>query len=369
MRSLQRDFNLEKYLVEGVEETLKSLMTISRGNLRSALFLGRYVRHGKKAMDRRTAAKERGIHVPPFLIASITGECNLNCAGCYAMARPSGNPSCEGAAIPLETDQWERIFAEAEALGIGFVLLAGGEPLLRPDVLKAAGERPGILFPVFTNGTLLGGQVLDLFKKRRNLVPVLSLEGGEASTDQRRGQGVFREILDRMDILKKTGILYGASVTVTGENLEEVLSRSFRDGLADRGCRAVIYVEYVPMGADDLHLAPGEKERIRMMEMLDRARQEGEGMLLIAFPGDEEASGGCLATGRGFIHIHHDGRTEPCPFSPYSDTNIAEGGILGALDSPLFRKLRESGILTGPHAGGCVLHQHRVEVEAMAKGD
>ena len=42
----------------------------------------------------------------------------------------------------LETAEWERIFAEAKELGIAMILLAGGEPFMRSDVIAAAAKYP-----------------------------------------------------------------------------------------------------------------------------------------------------------------------------------------------------------------------------------
>jgi MoaA/NifB/PqqE/SkfB family radical SAM enzyme len=83
------------------------------------------------------------------------------------------------------------------------------------------------MFPVFTNGTLLSEDYITLFDQKRNLVPILSIEGDEATTDQRRGIGVYQKVTETMDRLKKRNILYGASITVTKDNLHEVTSRHF----------------------------------------------------------------------------------------------------------------------------------------------
>ena len=95
---------------------------------------------------------------------------------------------------------------------------------------------------------------------------------------------------------------------------------------------------------------------------------ESAEMILLSFPGDEKSSGGCLAAGRGFFHINSHGDAEPCPFSPYSDTNIRDCTLRDALKSGLFRKLNDSGILMQDHTGGCVLFQHREFVEDSAAG-
>jgi MoaA/NifB/PqqE/SkfB family radical SAM enzyme len=90
-------------------------------------------------------------------------------------------------------------------------------------------------------------------------------------------------------------------------------------------------------------------------------------VIFISFPGDEKATGGCLAAGRGFFHINPEGKAEPCPFSPYSDTNVKDLSLLEALDSPLFQKLNNSGLLLQEHTGGCVLFSREEQVSDMLK--
>ena len=88
-------------------------------------------------------------------------------------------------------------------------------------------------------------------------------------------------------------------------------------------------------------------------------------MVFISFPGDEKATGGCLAAGRGFFHINSHGGAEPCPFSPYSDINVKNTSLRQALRSPLFTALREQHVLTEEHSGGCVLFEKKDTVEAL----
>ena len=83
-----------------------------------------------------------------------------------------------------------KIFQEAEDLGVSFILLAGGEPMLRWDVIESAGKMKNIMFPVFTNGTFMTDKHLGLLEKCRNIVPVISIEGEREETDNRRGAGV-----------------------------------------------------------------------------------------------------------------------------------------------------------------------------------
>lgn len=358
-------FILEEYLAQGVEGIVKEVVRATLSNPKTSLFMAQFARASKKAEKRRCEAEEHGEHIPPFLIASITSRCNLRCAGCYARENQG---CCEKESEDVLTAaQWQKIFREAETLGISFVLLAGGEPLLRKDVLTAAGAVPHILFPVFTNGTLFDDDLFVLFDRYRNLVPMISLEGQKGFTDDRRGNGVYEKLLSVMERLTKQGILFGVSITVTTENAEEVTSAEFLRMLEAKGCKTVIYVEYVPFSEEKESLAFGESERLRFTDRLLTLRRSYKEMVLIAFPGDEEESGGCLAAGRGFFHINVKGGAEPCPFSPYSDYNVKDGTLSEALRSDLFTHLKDSGMLLAEHTGGCTLFARKEEVEAFLK--
>ena len=112
--------------------------------------------------------------------------------------------------------------------------------MLRWDVIEEASRIPGIIFPIFTNGTYMGEKYLDLFDRCRNLVPIMSIEGEEDTTDDRRGEGVYARQISNMEECRKRGIIFGASITVTTENVKEVSSKEFIDSLAERGCKLVI---------------------------------------------------------------------------------------------------------------------------------
>lgn len=356
-------FDLAAYLSNSVEKIVKNILRATLKDPRESAFMLRYNAASREAARRRAQYEKDGEHIPPFLIASITSSCNLHCAGCYAW---HNNACCDAAPVSQLTDeQWLRIFYEARDLGVGFILLAGGEPMIREDVIRAAGGVEEILFPIFTNGTMIDDSYLKLFDRHRNLIPIFSIEGYQEKTDARRGAGVYQRLTQAMEQMKEHHLIFGASVTVTKENLAEVASEEFVNDLRGRGCRAIVYVEYVPVSEDSLGLAPGDDERAYLDARLHSLRTAHEDMLFVSFPGDEKSSGGCLAAGRGFFHINAHGGAEPCPFSPYSDINVNDTSLREALHSRLFTALRSGDMLTGEHAGGCVLFEQRREVEAM----
>ena len=360
---MSAEFDLQNYLIKGVEGVVADALKATLKNPKESAFMLRFAAASRSASKKRRIAEDGGEHIPPFLIASITSQCNLHCAGCYSR--------CNHATVDSEPvkqltgDEWLRIFDEADELGISFIILAGGEPMLRRDVIEAAGQKQNILFPVFTNGTFIDERYFTLFDRCRNLVPVMSIEGSRQVTDERRGEGIYDKLTANMDEFKKRGLIFGASVTVTSQNIEEVTSQTFLESLAEKGCKAVIFVEYVPMTDDSRSLALSDSDSDDLMNAIQHIREKNSDMVLIAFPGDEKSSGGCVAAGRGFFHINSHGGAEPCPFSPYSDINVKNTSLREAMHSPLFTALRDGSILMDDHTGGCVLFEKRDMVEAL----
>jgi len=154
---------------------------------------------------------------------------------------------------------------------------------------------------------------------------------------------------------------------VTKENVGEVLSDSFVHELSAGGCKAIIYVEYVPIDHQSAALALDDETRTLMAQSLNEVRESHSELLIVSFPGDERSSGGCLAAGRGFFHINPYGGAEPCPFSPYSDISVTDTSLLEALRSPLFQKLQQRGNLAEEHIGGCALFEQEKQVQLLLK--
>ncbi|MBR6380665.1 MAG: radical SAM protein [Lachnospiraceae bacterium] len=362
---MEKEFDIQEYMTKGVERVVADAVKATLKNPKESAFMLSFAAASKAASAKRKKSEQAGEHIPPFLIASITSKCNLHCAGCYSRCN---HATVDAEPVTQLTDEeWFRIFDEADDLGISFILLAGGEPMLRRDVIEAAGRKKNILFPIFTNGTFMDERYFDLFDKSRNLIPIMSIEGKQELTDARRGAGIYDRLIKNMDELNRRGLIFGASVTVTTENVREVSSDAFLSELSGRGCKAVIFVEFVPVTEESQNLAPGEEERAYLKNEIARLREEHPEMVYISFPGDEKGSGGCVAAGRGFFHINSHGGAEPCPFSPYSDVNIKNASLRDAMHSPLFLALQRDDILLDDHEGGCVLYEKRELVEQLLK--
>jgi len=237
-------------------------------------------------------------------------------------------------------------------------MLAGGEPLLRRDMLEAAAAEKGTLFPVFTNGVLLDSDITRFFKKHRNLVPVLSIEGDQQKTDDRRGDGLYGKVESAAEVLRRNKMFYGLSITLTSDNFDQVMDPVYLQRYYDQGCRLFFFVEYVPVTDKDIPNCVTADQRKKLPE-INKLLRETIPALYLTLPGEEEQYGGCLAAGRGFVHISATGDVEPCPFAPYSDTNINHSSYTEALDSLLLNRIRNNHHMLKESAGGCTLWENK----------
>ena len=339
-------------------DVVKTALRITHTDPRFAYHALRLLRRQQRAARLRDRQEDRGVHVPPFLICSITSRCNLACAGCYANLLHTSERE------EMRPERTAALLDEVASLGASVMLIAGGEPFLRPRLLELTAAHPEILFLLFTNGTLLDGEKVDALRRQRHVITVLSIEGDEQLTDRRRGTGAHRTVTDAMRRLRDRRVFFGTSTTLTSENFDVATSEAHLRGLIDRGCRLFYYINYIPVeeGTDHLRLGP---EQVHELEERLAHHRKHLPALFIAFPHDELSLGGCLAAGRGFLHINAYGDVEPCPFSPYSDRNLNDVSFEQALASPLLQSILSSGVVLDETDGQCALWKRREWVTSL----
>ena len=336
----------------------KDAVKITLTNPSQALFFLRTFKYQRDAAARREAMKKEGLVVPPVMIFSITKKCNLNCKGCYdKILRPDDSEE-------LDSNDIRRILSQSKEIGMSFIVVVGGEPLIRKDFLEITKDFKDMIFLVFTNGTLLDDLMISSFKKQKNIIPVLSLEGYRDETDDRRGCGVFSNLQKVMGGLKRENIFFGVSLTVTEKNFDIMKEESYILDLKKNGCSFYLYIEYTPVTPDTEDLIITRSQREELNFLMERYRKKFSA-LFMAVPGEEDKFGGCLSAGRGFVHINHRGDLEPCPFAPYSDINLKKTSVRKALESKLLRMIRENRENVCDEMGGCSLWAKREWVSSL----
>jgi MoaA/NifB/PqqE/SkfB family radical SAM enzyme len=356
----QENTDFRFVLNDALKIFFKDAIKVSIRHPSQALFFLKTYRWQKEASKKREQWEQQGTHVPPIMLFSITHKCNLNCTGCYEKAiRPPAKKE-------LSDKKLRDIIKQAHNLGISFVVVAGGEPFMRRDFFEITKKYPDIIFIIFTNGLLLKDEMIKTIKNQKNIVPLISLEGCEEETDEVRGKGVYTRLENIMKKLKKQNLFFGTSLTLTSTNFNTITNETFIQNLIDTGCKIFLFVEYNPIKPGTEKLMVTESQRNKTMDIM-RAFREKWSALFIAVPGDEDEIGGCLAAGRGFIHISAEGDVEPCPFAPYSDMNLNNVSLKDALNSEFLRKIRENHAHLHSPDGSCGLWAKRDLVQALLK--
>ncbi len=277
-------------------------------------------------------AAQEGLRPPFLLVLSPTMRCNISCVGCSTRryAKDDDMP------ISLIT----RILKEAREMGIFFIVTQGGEMFVYEEMLEVYRKHPDLYFQVYTNGTLIDEKMAKTLARLGNVAPMISLDGFRDTTDRRRGKGVFDKAMRAMDNLKREGVLYGASITHTRRNSDEILSDEFYTMLLDKGCFMVWFFQFLPIGKDpDIDLMPLPEQRNALREKNEDIRQKLP-LFIGDFWNDGRLADGCIAAGRRYLHINNKGDVEPCAFAHFAVDNIKNTTLKEALNSDFFKMLR-----------------------------
>lgn len=271
---------------------------------------------------------------PHLMVISPTMRCNLKCVGCYSAYYKRRDA--------LTTADLDSVFAQAKDLGIRFVVVSGGEPYVREDILDVFARHNDITFMTYTNGTIIAEQNLaPRLAELGNVIPCISVEGFEKETTERRGQGTWEKILTAMAALKDAGVIFGFSGTPTRLNNELIVSDEFVDFYVKQGCMIGWYFSYMPVGRDpDLNLMPTPEQRLHRM-MRIREIRAAKPLVAADFWCDGPLVGGCLSAGRRYFHVNAQGGVEPCVFNQFHVHNIKDVSLKTALSSDFFKYIRE----------------------------
>jgi MoaA/NifB/PqqE/SkfB family radical SAM enzyme len=229
----------------------------------------------------------------------------------------------------MDSDTIKRVINELKALGVFWLGLTGGEPLLKKDlaeIIESAGE--GCAVKLFTTGSTLTAKLASDLKGAGLFSVSVSLDHWrEDEHDRARGTpGAFREALRAIEIFRKCdGLHVGVSAVlsrgmIVRDEVEEFLS--FLTGLE---VHEAWLSEAKPsvQGFWDSDLVITEAERRKLADLQDRYNQGGRMTVnyLGHFEGREHF--GCNA-GRKMVYVDSFGEVSPCVFVPMTFGNVRE---------------------------------------------
>jgi radical SAM protein with 4Fe4S-binding SPASM domain len=187
---------------------------------------------GYGAFARRLHGKLAGRRVPLAGSLELTFRCNLRCLHCYLDAVHGG-----------VAGQQELTAAEISGLldqmvdeGCLWLLLTGGEPLVRPDFreIYLSAKRKGLLVTLFTNGTLITPEIADLLAEWQPFVVEITLYGRTQATYERITgvPGSHARCLRGIDLLLARGVPLKLKTMLMTLNRDELWDmQAYAEGL------------------------------------------------------------------------------------------------------------------------------------------
>jgi len=296
------------------------------------------------------------MNVPRVVAWELTRACPLACTHCRAQSVSARNPE------ELSTDEIRKVIDSITSFAKPIIILTGGEPLLRDDVLDIArhASDAGLRVALATCGSLLdetkARELLDAGVMRISI----SLDGATgASHDEFRGvEGSFNAAVDASASCVATGLAFQVNTTVWSGNVDELPEIL---ALAEKlGAAAFHVFVMVPTGRARLmadYVLTRDRYESVLKWLAEKAAEKKIEIKPTCAPqygpvtGDmgQYARGGCLG-GRSFAFISHIGVIQPCGFLDLNCGELRASGLdfKGVWEnSAIFNELRNQREYSG----------------------
>jgi MoaA/NifB/PqqE/SkfB family radical SAM enzyme len=258
---------------------------------------------------------KRGEYFPPFLFISVISSCQLRCQGCWV--------DVEGPSQKISLEDMNRVLNDAKAHGNSYFGILGGEPFLHPQLLDIFAAHPDCYFQVFTNGQLITNEVARELRKIGNVTPLISIEGTQIISDQRRGRlNVLNKTLEGIENCRRNHLITGVATSVCQSNIDELVTEGWLRRLIEMGVHYCWFHTYRVVGPNphpELALRPEQVLRVRRFVVEMRSKLP---IAIVDAYWDDKGEALCpMATGVSH-HISPYGDIEPCPIIQFARETI-----------------------------------------------
>lgn len=331
-------------ILPSLQFAARTWRTVDKRHLRK--FLWNFGYKGVRSVNLFKKRLKQGVYFPPFLYLSILNSCNLRCQGCWVdVDKPE---------VKIDLDELNRLVNDAKEHGNFFFGVLGGEPFLHTELFDFLAAHPDCFFQIFTNGQLITGKKAKQLRALGNATPLISIEGNEIVSNERRGgKQVYERTLRGLDHCLENRLLTGVATSLCQNNIDDLLTEEWLRRLIDRGVHYAWYHSYRPVGPqihEELALTAEQARRVRQF-VVDMRVKLPLGIIDAYY--DAEGRALCpMATGISH-HISPTGSVEPCPVLQCTKDNIRDGSIYETLTQSEF--LRDFRDTAASNTRGCII--------------
>ena len=134
----------------------------------------------------------------------------------------------------IDLEAMSKLIREAREMGNRFFGIVGGEPFMHPELLEIIDRHPDCYFQVFTNGHFITDEVAKELRRMGNVTPLISVEGNEIVSDERRGRGeVLSNTMQGIQNCLNNKVFTGVCTSVCRTNIDDLLTDEWVDRLAE----------------------------------------------------------------------------------------------------------------------------------------
>ncbi len=295
----------------------------------------------------------------PYLVAlNLTKRCNLKCDHCYLDA----TTKMGGGHDELTTEECFRLIDQIAQVNAGSLLvITGGEPLVRPDILEIARHAVEQRFMVVfgTNGMLIDDTMAKAMVEIGIMGVGISIDSLDSATHNAfRGlPGAWEGAMAGIEACKRNGLQFQVHFSAQPMNYKEL--PAVIDWSHDLGAKVlnVFFMVCTGRGEELTDITPSQYEEVlsylvesqdKYQDMLVRARCAPH-FKRLAYEKDPNSpitkatgymGGGCLA-GTNYARVTPNGDLTPCPYMPLSAGNIRETSFVDLWEnSEVFNSFR-----------------------------
>ena len=255
----------------------------------------------------------------------LTPRCNLNCSMCYVRMTPA-----EMASIGRErtTEEWLDMARQAVEQGLVFLLLTGGEPMLRADFPELYRQLTGmgLSLSINTNGCLLSDEIKQLFTELPPALINITLYGTspESYANLCGVPSAYEKVVESFLWLKEHGIAVNMNATITPWNLGDLENIYAFAAAHDLPLRPTIY-NFPPVRRSNQQefkrLSADQVGKLMAADMLIQNGPDAVKDMVSKFGTTEACAPGCgmelgshleCYAGRSQFWISWDGSMVPC---------------------------------------------------------
>ena len=315
---------------------------------------------------------------PPFMVSySITTKCNLKCKHCYSDSVEQAAPD------ELSTGEAFHLIDDLSRWGIGLLIIDGGEPLCRKDLLDIVkyAYSKGIRTTIGTNATLIDRPLAQKLVEAGVMAVAISVDGADAQThDSFRGiKGAFEQTAKGIEACRDVSLPFQLNMVIRKDTLSQL--KDMMRLVVEYGANAAELFDLVAAGrakeeCKEQELSPDEKRQA--MELLAEAQADYPLIIRVPacpmyplllqqknirprhFPVEmlrrvPYYGRGCAAgMPGGYVMVRSNGEVNPCMLLQVDLGNIREQSIIAIWEnSPVLAQLRRRELLKGA-CGQCI---------------